>query len=45
MVGIEAAQAGFARLAKVLEVESDGWPPYCREALQYVRGLSQAHES
>jgi hypothetical protein len=45
VVGIEAAQAGFAQLAKVLEVESDGWLPYCREALQHVRGLSQGHGS
>lgn len=45
MVGIEAAQAGFAQLAKVLEVESDGWLPYCGEALPYVRGLLQGLES
>lgn len=45
VVGIEAAQAGFAQLAKVLEVESDGWLPYCGEALPYVRGLLQGLES
>ena len=39
---------GHGRVMKewlVLEVESDGWLPYFREALQYVRGLSQGHGS
>ena len=33
---------GHGRLMKeslVLDVKSDAWLPYCREALQYVRGL------